>query len=218
MCIVAAIAASTVAGAAISSSASRSAANKQQDAANRASDIQQQQFEQTRTDNLPALDARNAGLAGYQALLKDPSSVTQDPGYQFGLTQGQKAIDASASARGGLYSGATLKALQRYGQDYASTKYDASLARQSTLAGLGQPGSAGIASAGMNAANNISQNYLGVGNVQGANALNQGNIWGNAVNQIASSYGRSKTGDNGATWGTEAGNGSIYDWGTGWKN
>jgi hypothetical protein len=52
----------------------------------------------------------------------DVSKVAQDPGYQFALEEGQKALERSAAARGTLLSGATAKALQRYGNDYATTK------------------------------------------------------------------------------------------------
>lgn len=54
-----------------------------------------------------------------------PTAVTEqnDPGYQFRLQQGQQALERSAAAKGNLLSGGTLKAEQRYGQDYASNEY-----------------------------------------------------------------------------------------------
>lgn len=54
-----------------------------------------------------------------------PTNVTEqnDPGYQFRLQQGQQALERSAAAHGDLLSGGTGKALQRYGQDYASNEY-----------------------------------------------------------------------------------------------
>lgn len=45
-------------------------------------------------------------------------------GYQFELGQGQNSIASSAAARGGLNSGATLRALQRYGQGLAGQRFD----------------------------------------------------------------------------------------------
>jgi hypothetical protein len=47
----------------------------------------------------------------------------KDPGYDFRFKEGLKAVDANAAARGGLISGAALKASQRYGQDMASQEY-----------------------------------------------------------------------------------------------
>jgi hypothetical protein len=46
-----------------------------------------------------------------------------DPGYAFRLEEGQKAIDRSAAARGGLQSGAALKAAAEYGQNMGSQEY-----------------------------------------------------------------------------------------------
>ena len=57
--------------------------------------------------------ARPFGMQDFQA----------DPGYAFRLSEGMKALEASRAARGGLLSGATGKALSRYGQDLASQEY-----------------------------------------------------------------------------------------------
>ena len=48
----------------------------------------------------------------------------KDPGYQFRMDEGLKAVRRGASAVGGRGSGATLKALQTYGQNMASSEYD----------------------------------------------------------------------------------------------
>jgi hypothetical protein len=49
--------------------------------------------------------------------------MEQDPGYAFRLSEGQKAIDRSAAAKGGLQSGAALKAAAEYGQNMGSQEY-----------------------------------------------------------------------------------------------
>jgi hypothetical protein len=49
------------------------------------------------------------------------ASLTTEPGYQFGLNQGMNALQSSQAAKGGLYSGAALKAANQYAQDYAGT-------------------------------------------------------------------------------------------------
>jgi hypothetical protein len=46
-----------------------------------------------------------------------------EPGYQFRLQEGQKALERSAAAKGGLLTGGTLKATERYGQEFASNEY-----------------------------------------------------------------------------------------------
>lgn len=61
----------------------------------------------------PASAMRNFGAGDFQA----------DPGYAFRLSEGMKALDRTAAARGGLLSGSTLKGAQRYGSDLASQEY-----------------------------------------------------------------------------------------------
>ncbi|WP_373031673.1 hypothetical protein [Sulfurovum sp.] len=46
-----------------------------------------------------------------------------DPGYEFRLSEGIKARERSAAARGGLLGGAQLKGLERYSQGVASEEY-----------------------------------------------------------------------------------------------
>lgn len=206
-----------VAGAAISADAQRSAGNKAADAQRRAAEdaneLQRYIFDQTRQDNLPALGARNNALAqlqqllgiggnarapGYGSLMQQftGANLSSDPGYQFGLDQGTQALERSAAARGGLYSGATMKALQRYGQDYGGTKFNEAFQRNrqtrgdmfdrfASLAGLGQTGASQIAGAGQNYASNVGSNLIGMGNVNAAMQINRGNQLSNGFNQLA---------------------------------
>lgn len=66
--------------------------------------------------------ARPFGMQDFQA----------DPGYAFRLSEGLKALEASRAAKGGLLSGATGKALSRYGQDLASQEYGSAFNRYQT--------------------------------------------------------------------------------------
>ena len=52
------------------------------------------------------------------------SEAMQDPGYQFRLEEGQRALQQSAAAKGMLRTGNTWKDLQRYGQGMATAEYD----------------------------------------------------------------------------------------------
>jgi len=54
----------------------------------------------------------------------DMDAYQQTPGYDFRMQEGLKAVQASAAAKGNLFSGATGKALTRYGQDYGTSEYD----------------------------------------------------------------------------------------------
>lgn len=55
--------------------------------------------------------------------------LTDDPGYQFRVQQGMKALEGSAAARGGLLSGSTARGITNYGQQAASQEYGAAYNR-----------------------------------------------------------------------------------------
>ena len=153
-------------------------------------------------------------IASQQQVQNDPSygsllkpftgaDLQNEPGFKFGLEQGVQARDRSASSRGGLYSGATLAALERYGNDYGSTKFGEAFNRDqiaknqnfnmlSGVAGTGQTATSQLGTLGATMAQNNGQNMIGAGNAQAAGSLAQGNIWGNAVNQLGS-YARGRT-------------------------
>jgi hypothetical protein len=65
------------------------------------------------------------GAPGYGRFARDfgMSDFQADPGYGFRMSEGMKALERSAAARGGLLSGATLRGVQRFGQDLASQEY-----------------------------------------------------------------------------------------------
>jgi hypothetical protein len=50
--------------------------------------------------------------------------VGMDPGFDFRMAEGQKALERSAASKGTLLSGGTAKALERYAQDYSSGEYN----------------------------------------------------------------------------------------------
>jgi hypothetical protein len=67
----------------------------------------------------------------YGSLLRDFTidDFHKDPAYDFTLSEGQKALDRSAAAKGVLGSGTYLKDLTKYNQNFANTKYDESYNR-----------------------------------------------------------------------------------------
>ncbi len=76
------------------------------------------------------------GLGGDTAAFT--SAYRSLPGYQSGLETGQNAALAAANAGGRLNSGATQKALLRYGSDYEDQRSGSFLDRLFSLAGMGQ--------------------------------------------------------------------------------
>lgn len=106
------------------------------------------------------------GLGGQGGYDNAVNSFRAGPGYQFALDQGINAIDRSAASRGNLESGATLKALQGYGQGLADQNWNA------WLGNLGKLSSAGMSAAGSEAslreaqAGRIFSGYSNIGNAQ----------------------------------------------------
>ena len=158
---------------------------------------QRRQYEQNRTDLAPYREVGTNALyqlrdmtkpGGYLMSDYTGASLESDPGYQFGLNQGQRAIDQSAASRGILFSGKTLKDLMRFGQDYGGTKFNEGFQRdmatkgfrQNTLSGLSGTGMAATgntAALGQSSANTIADlagsggSARAAGIVGGANAL-----------------------------------------------
>ena len=110
------------------------------------------------------------------------------PDYKFRLNEGQKAIERSAAARGGLRSGATMKALNNYAQGQASSEWNSYVDRLSSLAGVGQSATASNAALGQNFANNMSANYTNAGNARASAYANTGSAINNGVTNVASAY------------------------------
>lgn len=194
------------AGSAYASKKAGSAAKTQAASADRASQIQQENFEQTRKDLMPYKQAGDTSLSqlmgqmtpdGYFNQTYTGQDIYSDPSYQFRLQQGQDAIQSSAAAQGGLLSGATLKALQNYGQESASQEYSNAYNRfnadqtnrynrLSNLVGIGQNAAAQVGNAGAQTAQAVANNTM-----QGANALAAGQVasannWANTANNLGS--------------------------------
>lgn len=148
------MAAAVVGSSLIGASASRSAAGAQAAAADRASEAQREIFERQVELSKPYREAGELALNKLIPLATEytPFGMQQfqaDPGYAFRLSEGQKALERSAAARGNLLSGGTGKALARYGQEMGSQEYmnafnryqaerQARLNPLQSLAGVGQ--------------------------------------------------------------------------------
>lgn len=110
------------------------------------------------------------------------------PDYKFRLQEGMKAIERSAAARGGLRSGATMRSLNNYAQDTASTEYGNYVNRLAALAGVGQSATDSTTQAGMQYANGASNAYTNAGNARASAYANTGNAINQGVGNIASMY------------------------------
>lgn len=127
-------------------------------------------------------DAHRTGGYEYQGF-------QETPGYQFALDQGQAAIDGSAAARGNVFSGATLKAQQEYGQGLANQEYGNYLNRLTGQASQGMSAAGNLATAGANYASGAGNAYANMGNAQSAGIIGQGNALTSGLNSAISAYG-----------------------------
>jgi hypothetical protein len=194
MGIEAAILGSAVLGAA----SSRSAAKSQERAAGRAADLQQEQFERQMELQAPWRQAGERALNKLEAAAEyTPFGMAQfqaDPGYGFRFAQGQKALERSAAARGGLLSGNTGGALQQYGQGMASQEYQNAFNRYQAerQARLGPLQSlAGVGQTSVNALGQAGQNYAtGMGEALGAGGQARASGYMGAANAIGGGIGQ----------------------------
>jgi len=149
---------------------------------------------------------------GYGKYTKDfgMEDFTADPGSAFRLKTGLESLERSGAARGMGLSGAALKGITRYGQDYASNEYQNAFNRYQTnranqisplmdFTRLGQASAAGSAAQAQGLGTNLGNTYTGLGqgiaqaevaggNAQASGYLNTANAITNALNQGASSY------------------------------
>jgi len=176
------------------------AISAQTSAANEANQTARYVFDTQRADNEPWRAAGTKALGDlanpdFQRDFK-MEDYQADPGYQFRMEEGAKAVERSAAARGGLNSGATLKALSRYGQDFATNEYqnaysrfnsdrDRRFNRLSSLAGVGQTAVGQMGQAASQYGQSVGSNQIGLGNAIGAANIGQANRQAQLVSQGA---------------------------------
>jgi hypothetical protein len=192
-----------IVGGMISGSAAKSAAGTQAAAARDAADVQRQMFErqvelqepwrkageQALNKLIPLTDYQTFGMGQFQA----------DPGYAFRMSEGMKALERSAAARGGLLSGATLKGIQRFGQDLGSQEYMNAFNRYQTeraarlqplqsLAGVGQTTAQQLGQAGQSMASNVGEALTSGAAARASGYVGQANALTGALGGAANAY------------------------------
>lgn len=171
----------------------------------------EQKAKQAQVQAQPAGDQADFGSLSRNFTLADrDADPVYQSGLQFGLDQGTQGIERQGAASGSQLSGATLKALTRYGNDYGSTKAQGAYERFGTnqatqynrlagLSGTGQQQVNQIGAAGQNFANQVGQNAiytggrmadntLSAGQARATNYANQSNIWNNALGSLTNQF------------------------------
>lgn len=206
----------SIAGGLLASNAANKAAKTQAASADRATELQREQWLKNLELQQPFYQA---GLAGQNALLQylglggdpnaanygagmkpfDPNSVYEDPGYTFRLNEGLKALDRKAAAGGGLLSGGAIKAGQRYAQDYATGEYQNAynrywntrnqiLAPLQSMLGQGQTTANQLGVAGQNYANNAGNLMTQAANARASGYVGGANALAGALGGAVNSY------------------------------
>lgn len=184
----------SLASAAVGASSASKAAKAQTNAANRDIAFQTETRDLIRADLDPY---RTTGLAANNALAFENGlgarpegygGFTKTPGYDFRMQQGTNALQAGAAARGGLYSGAAMKALNAFGQDYGSNEYGNYLGRLGQQQGVGLSAASMNATAAQNTASGVSNALGNLGNAQAAGAIARGNAFTDGIGNALGSF------------------------------
>ena len=149
----------------------------------------------------PSQQSQQQGDPAYGSLAKSftMADFTKDPGYEFRMAEGQKGVENSAAARGGLLSGAAMKAMQKYGQDFASNEFQNSYSRfnndQTTqfnrlsgMAGSGQTAATQQGAAATQYGQRAGDTMTGIGNAQAAGTVGSANAWSNGIGGAVNNY------------------------------
>lgn len=189
---------------------SANAAAAQEGSANDAMGFQREMYKQQRSDMAPWMNAGSASLADLMQQMQggnfngnfDPSQLGNDPGYQFRMAEGQKALERSASARGMLNSGGALKSLARYSQGLASDEFQNAWGRNqaentgrfnrlAAISGVGQQAAGNLGAMGVQHAGQMGSLYGALGNARSAGAMGTANALQGGINTLGgmASYG-----------------------------
>ena len=136
--------------------------------------------------------------AGYGSLAQ-PFGINQfqqDPGYAFRQSEGMKALERSAAARGNLLSGSTLKGIQRFGQDLASQEYQNAFNRYQveranrlnplqSLMGSGQSSANVLTGAAGNLGQGLAQSELAAGQARASGYIGASNALNQAIGGVS---------------------------------
>lgn len=205
-----------VLGAGASIYASSKASKAQQQGAAQSAALQREMFEKQTALQEPfrqgGLTAQNQlmtllGIGGDKGAT-DYGSAAQpfgmeqfqaDPGYGFRMSEGMKALESSAAARGGLLSGAAMKGAQRFGQNLGSQEYMNAFNRYQTeraarlnplqsLMGAGQTATNTLTGAAGQLGQGLGQAAAAAGGARASGYMNQATALQNALGSASSNY------------------------------
>lgn len=186
-------------------------------------DLRRRMYEESVARQQPFYQAGVNALPGYLSGIGQGGELVRgftqadyqaDPGYAFRMSEGMKGLERSAAARGGLLSGATMKGIQRFGQDLASQEYSNAYNRFRDTQGLRRNALAGVVGYGPTSANQMTASGQDYASGAGPQMYQQGVNTGNAL--IAGNQARSSAySDVFGTLGKYLGGNSLGNFGSG---
>jgi hypothetical protein len=208
---------SAILGGNAQSRAARRAADAQVQSAAEASRLQREMFaEQTRLQE----PFRQAGITGQNRIMEllgiggdaaagdygrygrdfSMNDFEADPGYAFRLSEGNRALERSAAARGMVLSGPMFRGVQRFGQDLASQEYQNAFDRYQTnrsnqlnplgtLMASGQGASNALTGAAGQLGQNLGENAMGAGNARASGYVGSANAYASMLNNLSNTMG-----------------------------
>ncbi len=193
------LAATSIGGAAMQSSAQKEAASATTQAADKSIEEQRRQFDAVQALLKPYIDTGTTalsrqsaliGLGGADAQTAAIRALEQGPEFQSLVQQGESAIMQSAAATGGLRGGNVQAALAQFRPQILSGLIEQQYSRLGGLASQGQASAVGQAEAGLQTGQNISSLYGQIGASQAGAALQRGQVWGNLIGDTSMLLGR----------------------------
>jgi hypothetical protein len=123
-----------------------------------------------------------------------------DPGHAFRLSEGNRALERSAAARGMVLSGPMLRGVQRFGQDLASQEYQNAFERYQTnranqlnplgtLMASGQGASNVLSGAAGQLGGQLGANAMGAGNARASGYVGSANAYSSMLNNLSNTMG-----------------------------
>ena len=184
--------------------AAKDAANTMAGGTRYAADINKQMFDITNANLAPY---REAGTTTLKDLLARTPELTKaytaedfakgiDPGYQFRLAQGQKALENQYNRGGGLVSGNVMQGMQDYTQGQASQEFGAAFGRNAatqtnifnrlkSIADMGLGAAGTTANAATSAGESMGSAAIAGAQAQGAGQIGQAKAYGNTLTGMA---------------------------------
>ena len=208
---------SAILGGSAQSRAARRAADAQVQSAAEASRLQREMFDRQVQLQEPF---RQGGITGQNRIMEllgiggnaeagdygrygrdfSMNDFEADPGYAFRLSEGNRALERSAAARGMVLSGPMFRGVQRFGQDLASQEYQNAFERYQTnranqlnplgtLMASGQGATNVLSGAAGQLGQNLGENAMGAGNARASGYVGSANAYASMLNNLSNTMG-----------------------------